>query len=106
MDGVPPIIGVKYAIGCAISVLFCALLYLNVAVSAPTPWSAPHEVFSWTDERLLEAQIPGGRFLSRSTYLRCEKDGRFVMYHADGRTSWVGTECWGWRRWIGREVSP
>ena len=96
----------RYALGCVLTVLVCVLLFVNAALSAPTPWSAPHDVFSWTDERLLEAQLPGGRFLSRSTYLRCEKDGRYVAYHADGRTTAMGGTCWSFRRWIGREVSP
>lgn len=96
----------RYAIGCAISLLFCVGLYLNVAMGAPQPWSAPHEKFSYTDERLLEAQLPGGRFLSRHVYQRCEKDGRLVQYRADGLQVYVGVQCWDWRRWIGREVSP
>ena len=96
----------RFAIGSAIALLFCVALFANAATSAPTPWSAPHETFSRSDERLLEAQLPGGRFISRSVYLRCEKDGRFVAYWADGRTTWHGGSCWSFRRWTGREVSP
>lgn len=93
----------RFAVGSAIAVLFCVALFAVAATSAPTPWSASHQTFTRADERLIEAQLPGGRYLSRSTYLRCEKDGRFIAYHADGRTTWVGTTCWDYRRWVGRE---
>ena len=96
----------RYWISSAIAVVFCIGLFLNAAMSAPTPWSDPHAKWTRNDERLLESQLPGGRFISTYTYLRCEKDGRLVMYHADGLTRWDGRTCWDWRRWISREVSP
>lgn len=97
----------KYVLGSLFAVLIILGLFANAVVQSPAPWSAAHDQFSHTDERLLELHIPGGRYLSKHTYQRCEKDGRIVQYHADGRTTWVsGITCWDWRRWVGREMSP
>ena len=96
----------RFAVGSAIAVLFCVALFVNAATSATTPWSAPVDQWTKADERLLERDLPGGRFLSPFTYQRCEKDGRLYRYHADGTTTWWGQPCWDWRRWVGRETSP
>lgn len=93
----------RFAIGSVLAVFVIAALFANAVAQSPAPWSAPHEQFSKADERLLEETLPGGRYLSRHTYMRCEKDGKTVQYHADGRITFTGVPCWDWRRWVSRE---
>lgn len=95
----------RFAIGSILSALFILALFANALNNSTTPWSAQHERWTKEDERLLGAQLPGGRFLSTFTYQRCEKDGRLLRYHADGTVTTWRQSCWDWRRWIGQELA-
>lgn len=95
----------RFAIGSVLSALFILALFANALNDSATPWSAQHQRWTKDDERLLAAHLPGGRFISTYTYVRCEKDGQMVAYHADGLTTRIGSTCWSWRRWIGQELA-
>lgn len=82
---------------CAVVALVCAFLWL--AISTPAPYSDEHRVFTAKDQRLLQADYPGGVFRSSTLYIYCQPRkgtawGDTVWMFSDGRTVWPRETCW------------
>lgn len=82
---------------CAVVICLCAFGWL--LYTTPAPYSDEHRVFTAKDQRLLEAEYPGGTFINARIYAWCSprKDGRWgdiVLMYSDDRTIWPGRACW------------
>lgn len=85
------------------AVVICLSAFGWLLFTTPAPYSDEHRAFTAKDQRLLEAEYPGGTFHSARLYIWCQprKDNRWgdvVWMYSDGRTLWVNQSCWRWPR--------
>lgn len=89
----------RFAVGSVISLLLVLALFANAMNGAPTPYSDSHQVFTPRDQRLLEADYPGGYYPNARLYVWCQPRrgtpwGDTVWMYADDRTVWPNRTCW------------